>query len=155
MAPHLLQSLINKLKQLPGSDVAFLGTEPHIRITHIYNFENRLKIKLPVEYKQFLLRYNGGYPILVNFDYLIGNEKECSTISYFLSISTRENVSLFHFIQNYQNLFSNNLIPIAIDIYNNLILLQFLNNEVYYWNCENDNIGLIATTFNKFLKSLY
>lgn len=155
MPPHLLESLINRLKQLPGTDIVFLNSEPKIRIVHIYNFENTLKIKLPVEYKQFLLHHNGGHPKSDRFDYTINNDKKSSSIAYFLSICDHDNFSLSHRIQIYKDKFSENMIPIAIDIYDNLILIELVTKQVHFWDHESNSIGFINNSFNKFLEELY
>lgn len=156
MSPQLLQSLINKLKKLPGgTDTIILDSKPKIRVTHLYNIENSLKIKLSIEYKQFLMHHNGGYPTLDKFDYIIDSNKCSSFIAYFLSICDNNDYSLIYYIQTYKDKIPENMIPIAVVRNNNLLLIELITNKIYVWDSR-DNISLfVAEGFNTFLKNLY
>nr|WP_321232909.1 ankyrin repeat domain-containing protein [uncultured Psychroserpens sp.] len=119
----------------------------------ISKFEQDIDVKLPKDYKKFILKNNGGRPTLNIFETL-GGEYE-SDIQFFFGITEE---GIYDLRRNQTNL-PNNLIgkflPIAIDSGGNLILLQLDSNTVHFFDHEIEEIVTISNSFKEFLKDLY
>lgn len=127
--------------------------------------ENKFGIKLPEDYRNFLKKYNGGYPQPDGFDF--ANGEDGSSVDKFLEISDSVNESIVEYFNNYKSRIPENYLPIAKDPGGNLILIGVNNTEpkVYYWDHENEteeddipnmnNMHLIACSFKEFIDNLY
>lgn len=154
-------------------NISLIDSEPVIALKDIENLELLLNVKLPEDYKQFLLIHNGGhpikdmYPIIQIFDfhrYGWGDSEvyDCE-ISSFSAICNSE----------YNNLFRENLNKIDIPDEFFIIACSSIGDSIcirikeenfgklyYYghdWDVENGSISyiLIANTFTDFINSLY
>ncbi|SFN43125.1 SMI1 / KNR4 family (SUKH-1) [Candidatus Pantoea varia] len=131
----------------------------------LVNVEKQLSIKLPDSYRDFLKKYNGGYPQPDGFDF--ANGEDGSSVDKFLEISDSKNESLIEYFNKYKNRIPKNYAPIAKDPGGNLILIGVNgeNAEIYFWDHENevddgdipgmDNMNLIALNFDEFINNLY
>jgi len=125
--------------------------------------ESKLGIKLPIEYKQFLLSDFKNPPIKNKFKFIIDGKSNSSSIAYFLELTNNKNRSITEFINTYKNRIPTNTVPIAYDDFGNLVLIEINTNKIYFWDHEVNDIdesplselGLIANSFNKFLNDLY
>lgn len=130
-------------------------------------FERFLSRKFPKDYRNFLLKYNGGYPVPDCFSFIDG--KEGSSVQYFLKINSNQNHDDFlSNIRNYEQRIPSNFLPIACDPGGNQICIAINGKEygkIYFWDHEAeaddndppsmDNMTLIAQSFSDFLESLH
>ena len=128
----------------------------------IFLFESTQNIVLPEVYKKFLLLYNGGKSEKNIFS--ITNQHDESIINNFFGIIDQRyyNISLYAAI--YKKRVPINTLPIASDVFGNLILLSVKGEDygkIYYWDHEGEtepadysNLTLIADSFDEFISML-
>jgi len=148
------------------------------RINHkdIKNIENIKQCVLPQDYKEFLLKYNGGSP---NFDafeiknYFPNGRSSFADIRYFFGIchekkSIMRNYDIYNKINGSKNRIPIELLPVACDSLGNVICIGIKGihyGKIYFWDHENEmmedgkepwweNITLIANSFIDLLNSL-
>lgn len=124
---------------------------------------------LPKDYRQFLLKYNGGD---ISPDCFNSAEGESiSSVRSFLGITDDSILSLYHYLETYENRLPKRFLPIAFDSFGNLICLSLFGADrgaVYFWDHEleadeednespetAENITLLSPSFSGFLQSLY
>ncbi|WP_241640820.1 SMI1/KNR4 family protein [Rosenbergiella epipactidis] len=127
------------------------------------NLENQLGIKLPIGYREFLKKHNGGYPQPDGFDFA----DDGSSVDRLFEVSDSKNESITAYFNTYKNRIPKNYFPVAKDPGGNLILIEIngAGSEIYYWDHENevedgdvpgmDNMYLIAYNFDEFINNLY
>ena len=142
-------------------------------ISDISEFEAELKIKLPQQYKNFMLQNNGGVPDKkLTFSFIeSGSKSSCSsTIEEFLVIYPPCEISLYNDVKiAYSTLVEENdipatLFPVALDEFDNIILISISGDDIgkiYFANYEVKDtetgflvISLIADSFQEFITTL-
>lgn len=129
--------------------------------------QQRLQLEFPAEYREFLLKYNGGKPTPNTFTFTDHSGKQSdSLVHYFLAIYGNHIDDL---AVEYSDLLSDerilpHLVPIANDPFGNLIVLSVGGEDqgkVYFWDHEiepetvgYENMSLIADSFTEFLNML-
>jgi SMI1/KNR4 family protein SUKH-1 len=121
---------------------------------------------IPKDYREFLIKYNGGVPVPNCFSFKYDVE-DGSCIHSFFGIKKDENHNLLMNIQLYQERIPANFLPIGDDSFGNLILLSVKGSDrgkIYFWDHEREvaegeepdysNLTLIADSFNEFINSL-
>jgi cell wall assembly regulator SMI1 len=152
----------------------FKKTGPNLSTSDIETIENRLGVKFPEEYKQHLLKYNGGEPKRAWLSGL-GNSEEpynafSSVIDYFYALYTDGNDrfdSFDDFFNIFQGRMPSHIFPIARDIAGNQICISAGaadHGYIYYWYHEEEadddqepdyrNLTLLAKNFKDFLEKL-
>lgn len=135
-----LEDISGKLDKKIVKELMFLNAHQKCSEELIGDFEAKLNIVLPEEYRLFLLRYNGGKPKPDCFDDFV--------IDYFFSIM---NLGGIYSIQSYLNTFYKRypaeFLPIASASGGDLILIGLAGeyeSKIYYWdhNYESDESGL-------------
>lgn len=136
----------------------------------IVALEQQINIRLPKDYVEFLLRYNGGRPKKNSCDLIevIDTIETTCGISWFYTLAEDYNYNLFENYQIFLNRMPKELIPIASDGCGNQICLAVQGDnygKVYFWDhdWEHDegeeptyrNIYLIANSFTEFVNKLY
>lgn len=136
--------------------------------------EKRLKIKLPEEYRRFLLAHNGGRltPSVFKFKGQSGAYAD-SCVDWFLAVYDGEYNNFETYFERYKVervRLPVELVPIAHDPGGNLIcisLADFDRGSIYFWDHEHEhestgksvsshtNVHLIADSIDEFLGSLY
>lgn len=132
----------------------------------ILKFEKELGYKLPCEYRDFLLKYNGGQP-LPNVIHFKENGYDSNTvIDCFLSLCETEDKDIYHdLLWNYkcctdEQTVPYDMLPIADDLFGNPIVIALSGMQkghVYFVNHEVEiklNMSHIANSFNRFLNLL-
>jgi len=150
-------------------------TKDQLADSDIRNVEKELNIKFPEDYKQHLLKHNGGHPIKNRYPMIecIDNDPNNNTadIDWFLAIYDGE---YDNFLKDYntfkiwQKRMPDELIPIGCGSGGDQICISVKGNnygKVYFWNhdweCEEgeepdySNVHLIANSFTEFINSLY
>lgn len=152
----------------------------HINDDDIRNIENLKCCILPADYKEFLLKYNGGSP---NFDtFEIKNDfpdgkSSFDDVRFFFGIDnnifSKKNYDIFKKIKQSKDRIPEQLLPIACDSFGNRICIGIKDKyygKIYFWDHENEagsrnpfdniikpwwkNITLIANSFTDLLNSL-
>jgi hypothetical protein len=133
----------------------------------IKKIENRLRISLPQDYKDFLLKHNGGYPDPDAFIFRRGEKSEEGAVDRFLAIHDGQHDNLARYLEWYKGRLPRNLFPVAHDPGGNLIAISVSGDDVgkvYFWDHDEEveegeapdyrNVYLIADDFAGFLGSL-
>lgn len=128
--------------------------------------ENSQQIKLPADYRKFLLEYNGGRPVPDSF-YFKGKTRG-SSVDWFLGTDESESNSFTAYLKIYKNRIPRNFFPIASDPGDNLICISVRGSDqgsIYFWDYEGEtesngasdysNIIPIADSFEEFLNNLH
>lgn len=130
----------------------------------IEHFEQEHNIKLPDDYKNFLLTDNGGKPKKRRFTTADGTITSSIMLFFPIAEETDLNIMTFYNKYNQGKIIPSNFLPIGIDPAENLICLK-LDEDNYVYFCDFDyydednellpeNIKLISESFRDFLKSL-
>ncbi len=133
-------------------------------------FEQTYGVKLPVDYRSFLLKYNGGSPEPEIVDFIQYGESQSDIVNYLCGIHNGE---YWASLEWHMNMFKGRIlaefIPIGYDPGGNLYLLGVEGEHlgrVYFWDHENEagifdeepsfkNMSFIANSFTEFLDQLY
>ena len=133
-----------------------------IRLQDINDFEETNEVKLPEDYKQFLIEHNGGRP----YPYIspVAN----SDVQWIYGMVYEPNyASLFWHIEIFQKRIPSWYFPIANDSGGNLYLMSLYYENlgiIVFWDHEGetdgdadqyfDNIKIVANSFTEFLNQL-
>jgi len=143
--------------------------KPPLSEARLVQVEEKIGIRLPEQYRRFLLKYNGGQPIPASFHYKTeAGPYSGSMVDWFLAIYDGEYnnfESWFELCKGEQPRVPANLVPIAHDPGGNLICISVSGSDqgaVYFWDHENEaedepdyrNVHLIDDTFDEFLAHL-
>lgn len=134
-----------------------------LSIEQIEQFEIEHNVKFPKSYKNFLLKWNGGY---VEPDvFTISNEQGESSVNVFFGIGNMYD-NLADYIEILDGRLPDGFIPIAIDGSGNFICLgtkEPYYDQIYFWDHElepedpNDmsNMYFLTNNIDEFLDKLY
>lgn len=145
--------------------VSLENSQKNLNEIDICDFERDLSIKLPEDYKSFLLKYNGGKPTPRKFETV--DKRFVSRIMFFFPITDAVTNNLTNIYLSYKqdNKFPRNLLPIGEDPINNLICISIQGKDsgsVYFWNKDDEDdkqlqykyFSLISDSFSKFIEIL-
>lgn len=125
----------------------------------VADFERKIEIQLPTDYREFLLTHNGGKPEPDSFN--IGNN-DTSSVRSFYGLHSDPYSNLAEHLDIYKGRISGNVIPITGDPCGNQVCLGVKGKhrgKVYFWDHELEGarhaLTRIADDFNKFLNSLF
>ncbi len=148
-----------------GATVIVSNMGPMLSLEKLQELEKRLAIRLPHQYRDFLLQHNGGTPNPNLFDCVDGGG---SFVQSFLAIQEGAHSNFegyFIALKATSKVLPDNIVAVAKDGFGNLVCLSFVGEDagaVYFWDHERQakepsykNLHLIAPTFNEFLASLY
>ena len=141
-------------------------TGPEISNKEVTDLEERIQYKLPQEYKNFLLRYNGGEPAPYFFSVPDWEYKQ-SLVSELKGINPNSvGLDLVRIFEIKQYDLPKGVISIGSDPGGNLILINLINGKIYFWDHENvpndtdkridefHNVYFLSNSFNQFINSL-
>jgi hypothetical protein len=144
----------------------FTGSNLPLTEQQLNDTENRLGVKLPEDYRNFLQIYHGAHPEPCGFKFrdASGSEDEAE-IAYFLS-PVDEDENIFDDADSYEGRIPENVVPIARDPGGNPILLGVSGEnrgKIYFWIDEPDAeeeevfsaLGFVALSFTEFVDSLF
>ena len=147
--------------------IEIYDTEKRLTELEIYTLENKLKIKIPKEYREHLLRYNGGRCNPNIFSFIENGNRTESNVDWFLAIYSGEYDNFEQYFNIYkveEKRLPVSLIPIAHDSGGNLICIDVNDSKVYFWNHEKEvdyliydnrlNCHLVSESFSAFLSEL-
>lgn len=135
--------------------------------SELLQFESRLALKFPADYRQFLLEFNGGSPVEASFEFK--DSTNGSELLGFFGFGSRRDI--FDKIKIYRNRLPKTFFPIACDSGGNLICISLSEEQygkVYFWDHDREadesqgiapetaeNTILIADSFDEFLNGLH
>ncbi len=137
---------------------------PKIEIDDVVKLELEFNLNLPEDYKEFLLKFNGGLPWLD--EYVVdGFYEEYCGIQVLYGIGREIQSSCLDYnIKAYRERINNDLIPIGCSGTNDAICLAIKGNSygsVYFWDLVKecgkdcpDNLYVISDSFAGFLRKL-
>jgi hypothetical protein len=135
----------------------------------LLEFEQRHNIKLPEEYRSFLLQFNGGRPKPEIIDFIQYGDDQSDMVNYLGGIHNGEYwASLEWHIDSLKSRIPKGFIPIGDDPGGNAYLIGTdgeIFGQIYFWDHENEaaleekepdfkNMSLIANSFTEFLNKL-
>jgi hypothetical protein len=124
----------------------------------ISSFEENWGVALPFEYKEFLLA--GNQELFRNkcFNFLGGQKTDSSVIQDFFVLHGEVYRRLDFYMKDRLSRFMLDCIPIANDVFGNLVLLKSGGGGVYFWDHEreggDDALTPVAQNLDDFLNSL-
>lgn len=153
-------------------DVNMREMERPINLQEIREFEQLIDAKLPEDYIEHLLKYNGGRPDKEDcYDFIepIDEKELYGGIHYFYALYEGDICNLVKEYQSFIGRIPHEMIPIAaVGSESNQICLGISGNyygKIYYWVSDwesdeegvpvYDNIYLIANSFTEFINKLY
>lgn len=152
--------------------VAFSQTESKLNSIQIENVEKYVGLDFPIEYKDHLLKYNGGQCVPNVFRFNENGKWTESCIDWFLAIYDGEYDNLKEYIRTFKldhKRLPTHILPIAHDPGGNLICISCDKDDegyIYFWDHENEvdyivsgdkdysNLYIIANSFNELIDGL-
>ena len=139
-----------------------IQTNDNLLLEQIIKFQIDNNIKLPEKYKQFMLKWNGGYPEPNLFR--ISDKQGTSVVNILNGIGDMYD-NLEKVMEIYKNRLPNSFIPIGDDPGGNVICLGIekpYNEAIYFWDHENEssnpevmsNMYFLAKDIGTFLDNL-
>lgn len=137
------------------------GADP----TEIERLEERVG-KLPPDFREFLLRINGGRPDPAGFSFQAGPRADESDVDWFFALGQGSPYEILHSLEVYRDRIPMGLLPIASDPGGNLLLLSLRRDDfgsVFFWDHEEEsppnptmsNAYLVASSFSAFIADLF
>jgi SMI1-KNR4 cell-wall len=149
------------------TNVTIINSYKSITNNDILNAESQMGKSFPEQYKNFLLRNNGGRPEFQKFSGLGEDDGFFGILSWFFGLHPDDPNDLIANIERFSDRIPNNMIPIASDPGGNLVVLSVEGKDkgkVYFWDHEEeadegeiptyDNLYLVANDFDDFLADL-
>ncbi|MDF7670695.1 SMI1/KNR4 family protein [Orbaceae bacterium ESL0721] len=118
--------------------------------------EERLGIKIPDAYSDFLKKYNGGYTPKTSFDI----NGESSDIRYFYGFEEQKEYCDFPQVMQYDSFTSaieNGYLPIAEDSFDNSIVIgtsELNYGKIYFYDLEIDTYNYLCPNFKDFISQI-
>jgi hypothetical protein len=158
---------IDMPRRLGASPFPVTDSYAALKTATLDRFEELLEVRLPEDYRNFLLRNNGGRPRVNGFRIVNGQRASDEVLDYFLGIAQGEEDDIVAFLQRYSDRLPPDLLPIAYDAFGNLICLGLsepVAGQVLFWDHELEpeleddelsNVTVIAGNFDLFLNSFF
>jgi hypothetical protein len=133
----------------------------------ISSFEEKIERSIPKDYRDFLKKHNGGFPIPRDFSLKKGDRIEEISVEFFLGINLPGRFDIGINIDRYKNRTPDFLFPVALVGEGSLICISENKDkygEIYFWDYEYEdeyssknlnNIALIASNFESFINNLH
>jgi hypothetical protein len=139
--------------------------ENSINESDINNFEKRFNLKLPKDYREFLLKNNGGKPTFRKFITVCKKIKSSIMLFFPIAEIETENLERNYLLFNQGNKTPKNLVPIGHDPIKNQICISVEGEDfgyVYFWDMDEEvnlvpsykNMVPIAKSFTEFIDCL-
>jgi hypothetical protein len=114
----------------------------------IADFENRFALKLPDNYRQFILHSNGGVPSSI---YYLENGADI-VLNEILPLKNSL-LSVESYLDDLEGKYPQ-MIPFAEDAFGNLIMLSCNSESLYFLDHETEELRTLGTDFSNFLNQL-
>lgn len=136
-------------------------------LDEIEKFEELIQAKLPEDYKQFLLKHNGGHPIMDCYKLIepINERNKEAGIDWFFALYDGDVSNIIKKFNNYKDELPDTLLPIAYDS-GGVTCLGIKGEDygkVYYWTTnysiwkkeDLDYLYLASNSFKEFINGLF
>lgn len=116
-----------------------------IDATRLDAVERRLGVRLPEDYRRFLLTFNGGRPVPANFVVSVDAEPRWMRVHFFFGVD--DDVDSTDLLWNFDTLsgrLPRHVVPIASDEFGNCFCLDIrrsVNGPVLFWDHEQEGMG--------------
>lgn len=123
----------------------------------IESVEHRLQITLPEDYKQFVLKYDGGYPNLNHFKV----DGKVEIFNNLISLDENEYNNIYEVLEDLQERIGDQLIPFAEDGFGNLLCFDYSSNKnIVFWDHEKNygdfkELPLVCFSFSSLIENLF
>ncbi|OMF94221.1 SMI1/KNR4 family protein [Paenibacillus sp. FSL R7-0337] len=136
------------------------GSSEVLTESRLRDFEGINGLQLPQQYREFLLKHNGGYP--KPYYFTISREQGMGMVNVFYGIGEMYD-DLDKKIHNFDEILEAGFIPIADDSGGNQICLGLTEahfGHVYFWIHDEDpedmgNMFFLSKDFGEFLERLH
>ncbi|QOS80377.1 SMI1/KNR4 family protein [Paenibacillus sp. JNUCC31] len=136
------------------------GSNEVLTESRLQDFERINGVQLPQQYREFLLKYNGGYP--KPYYFTISKEQGIGMVNIFYGIGEMYD-NLDKKVDIFDDILDAGFIPIADDSGGNQICLGLTEKhfgDVYFWIHDEDpedlgNMYFLAKDFGGFLEKLH
>ena len=121
----------------------------------IESVEHRLQITLPEDYKQFVLKYDGGYPNHFKVD------GKVEIFNNLISLDENEYNNIYEILEDLQDRIGDQLIPFAEDGFGNLLCFDYsANKNIVFWDHEKNygdfkELPLVCFSFSSLIENLF
>ena len=128
-----------------------------ISIDIIESVEHRLQITLPEDYKQFVLKYDGGYPNPNHFKV----DGKVEIFNNLISLDEKEYDNIYEILEDLQDRIGDQLIPFAEDGFGNLLCFDYsANKNIVFWDHEKNygdfkELPLVCFSFSNLIGNLF
>jgi hypothetical protein len=147
---------------------------PPVQAGTIAHAERTVGAALPDQYKRFLEKHNGGRLKPDTFPVKWDSNPECArrfpsdSVHYLFGMGDGDDSEFLRHLDLYRSRIPDDTVPVGMDPGGNLILLGIRDpntNKVFLWVKDYEveegeppdysNVGLVAQSFDEFLKALY
>ena len=121
----------------------------------IESVEHRLQITLPEDYKQFVLKYDGGYPNHFKVD------GKVEIFNNLISLDENEYNNIYEILEDLQDRLGDQLIPFVEDGFGNLLCFDYsANKNIVFWDHEKNygdfkELPLVCFSFSSLIENLF
>jgi hypothetical protein len=135
--------------------------------SEVSTLEGQLRVSLPLDYAAFLQEHNGGSPYPNVFPITGFDMDNQGILTYFFGVKSGAATDLVDSAQVFHNRVPPELLPIATDVFGNLVCLAVSGpdrGKVYFWFHEEesdddeaptyDNVYFVADSFTELITSL-
>jgi hypothetical protein len=141
-----------------------------LTLERLFEFEQKYRMRLPEDYRSFLLENNGGSPSPEIIDFIQHGDKQSDIVNNLYGIHNGEYwASLDWHIKMLEDRVPAGFLPIGDDPGGNFYLIGVAgehSGKVYFWDHENEaqlhdtepdleNMSFIANSFTEFLNKLH
>lgn len=128
------------------------NSEPAPSREAIKEFEEKLGFPLPVSFREFLLRNNGGTPPRDCCIWTDDARDICLYVQYFFPIADKK-PNLESEMAAFPMKLSKNLLPICLEGSGSYLLLDLSSGSILLWDYETDEIAQLASNIDDFLSA--
>jgi hypothetical protein len=149
------------------NDIEVIESHSPTNIVEIKRFEELIQAKLPEDYKQFLLKNNGGHPIRKAFKLIepINEKNKEASIAWFYALYNGEVCNITTEFRTSREQIPDELLPIAYGHGGEICLgvngeyygkLYYWTTNYSFWTVDDYNyLYLIANSFTDFINGLF
>lgn len=126
-------------------------------IDTIESVEHRLQITLPSYFKQFVLKYDGGYPNPNHFKV----DGKVEILNNLISLDENEYNNIYEILEDLQDRIGDQLIPFAENGFGNLLCFDYsANKNIVFWDHEKNygdfkELPLVCFSFSSLIENLF
>lgn len=136
----------------------------NVKEEEIFKFEDEIGFKLPSDYKEFLINFNGGVPEVKYSAFTLNELQENIGLQVLYGLDLEENLDLREWYEEYEGDLLDDCLIIGHGLGFGFIVL--VNSPeisgVYFWDntfelensSEDENIYKISNTFSEFIEEI-